>query len=74
MIDVLLYRVGRRRPWFYRVEITMNLFSEASVIVEWGVKGGKPCSRISCHTDLRAASHAADAYRIRAVKRGYVRA
>lgn len=74
MLDVLLYRAGRRRPWFYRVEIAMNLFTEASVIVEWGVMGGKPCTRISCHTDLRAASHAADKYRTRAVKRGYVRA
>ena len=74
MIDVLLYRTGQDRPRFYRVEIAMNLFAEASVIVEWGLKGGKPRSSISCHGDLRAASHAADRYRTRALKRGYHRA
>lgn len=74
MIDVLLYRAGRDRPWFYRVEIAMNLFAEASVIVEWGLKGGKPRSCISCHSDLRAASLAADRCRVRALKRGYQRA
>ncbi|MEO0401988.1 MAG: WGR domain-containing protein [Pseudomonadota bacterium] len=74
MIEALLYRAGRSRPWFYRVEIAMNLFAEASVIVEWGILGGQPRRRISCHSDLRAASHAADRYRTRALRRGYVRA
>lgn len=74
MLDVLLYRDGRRSQRFYKVEIAANLFTEASVIVEWGIMGGKPCSRISCHTDLRAASKAADRYRTRAIQRGYLRA
>ncbi|WP_299619924.1 WGR domain-containing protein [uncultured Tateyamaria sp.] len=73
MLDVLLYREGTRRPWFYRVEIAMNLFAEASVIVEWGLMGGTPCRRVSCHSDLRAASQAADSYRNRALRRGYIR-
>lgn len=74
MVEALLYRTGRTRPWFYRVEIALNLFAEASVIVEWGVMGGQPCRRISCHSDLRAASNAADRYRNRALRRGYARA
>jgi predicted DNA-binding WGR domain protein len=74
MVEILLYRTGRKRPWFYRVEIAMNLFSEASVIIEWGLIGGQPRRRVSCHGDLRAASHAADRYRNRALLRGYARA
>ncbi|WP_299151637.1 WGR domain-containing protein [uncultured Tateyamaria sp.] len=73
MVEALLYRPGRRRLWFYRVEIAMNLFAEASVIVEWGLSGGQPNRRVSCHGDLRAASHAADRYRKRAIQRGYAR-
>ena len=75
MLDVVLYRPSRKaRPRFYRVEIAMDLFSEVSVLREWGVKGGAPCETITSFGNLRDASHAADAYRIRAQKRGYKRA
>lgn len=74
MLDVVLYRLGRAAaPHFYRVEIAMNLFSEVSVLREWGVKGGNPREIIKCYGNLREASHAADTYRIRAQKRGYAR-
>jgi predicted DNA-binding WGR domain protein len=74
MLDVVLYRFGRAaRPRFYRVEIAMNLFSEVSVMREWGVKGGQPRAAITSFGTLRDASHAADVYRIRAQKRGYKR-
>ena len=74
MLDVVLYRLGRApAPHFYRVEIAMNLFSEVSVLREWGVKGGNPREVITCYGNLREASHAADTYRIRALKRGYAR-
>lgn len=67
MLDVVLYRPSRKaRPRFYRVEIAMDLFSEVSVLREWGVKGGAPCETITSFGNLRDASHAADAYRIRA--------
>ncbi|WP_299704689.1 WGR domain-containing protein [uncultured Tateyamaria sp.] len=72
MIEALLYRSSHSR--FYRVEITLNLFAEASVVIEWGLIGGRPCQRVTCHSDLRAASTAADRYRQRAIKRGYARA
>ena len=52
----------------------MDLFSEVSVLREWGVKDGAPCETITSFGNLRDASHAADAYRIRAQKRGYKRA
>ncbi|WP_299650088.1 WGR domain-containing protein [uncultured Tateyamaria sp.] len=72
MVEALLYRSDDAR--FYRVEITLNLFAEASVVIEWGFKGGQPCRHITCHSDLRAASTAADRYRQRALSRGYARA
>jgi predicted DNA-binding WGR domain protein len=75
MLDVVLYRLGRAAaPRFYRVEIAMNLFSEVSVLREWGIKGGAPHEVITTFGNLREASHAADEYRIRAQKRGYARA
>lgn len=74
MLDVILYRFGRAAcPHFYRVEIAMNLFSEVSVLREWGVKGGSPREIITCYGNLREASEAADLYRHRALKRGYLR-
>ncbi|TMM52320.1 WGR domain-containing protein [Sulfitobacter sabulilitoris] len=75
MLDCLLYRLGRARaPSFYRVEIAMNLFSEVSVLREWGVQGGKPRMVLNCYGNLREASHAADTYRQMALRRGYARA
>jgi hypothetical protein len=74
MLDVVLYRLGRAaRPHFYRVEIAMNLFCEVSVLREWGVQGGAPREVITCFGNLREASHAADTYRKRALRRGYHR-
>jgi len=74
MLDVVLYRLGQATcPRFYRVEIAMNLFSEVSVLREWGIKGGTPREVITCYGNLREASHAADRYRERALKRGYAR-
>lgn len=73
MLDVLLLRTDPNATRFYRVEIVANLFTEASVIVEWGEVGGRHHRRIACFSDLRAASAAADDYRDRAVARGYVR-
>ena len=73
MLATLLYR-NSTRPRFYRVEIAENLFAEASVIIEWGLRGGRPNRRIACYNDLRAASRAADRYRNRALRRGYARA
>lgn len=74
MLECLLYRLGRAAaPRFYRVEIAMNLFSEVSVLREWGVKGGVPCEAITCYSNLRDASVAADRYRTKALRRGYER-
>ena len=74
MLDVLLYRPGRAtRTRFYRVEIAMNLFSEVSVLREWGLQGGAPCEVITCFGNLREASEAADRFRQSALRRGYLR-
>jgi|TARA_R110002049_G_scaffold44333_4_gene129937 predicted DNA-binding WGR domain protein len=62
-----------RRPAFYRVEIAMNLFSEVSVMREWGSCGTKPRVVVNCFGNLREASQAADRFRNRALKRGYLR-
>lgn len=72
ILATLLYR-DCARTRFYRVEIAQNLFAEASVIIEWGLRGGRPNRRIACYNDLRAASRAADRYRNRALRRGYTR-
>ena len=75
MLDCLLYHTDRNdRPVFYRIEIAMTLFADVSVRCEWGVAGGKPCSRISHYGNLREASLAADAARFGALDRGYERA
>lgn len=52
----------------------MTLFSEVSVLREWGVAGRKGQSVINNFTNLREASEAADRFRKRALKRGYARA
>lgn len=75
MAVCILYRRKReRRSRYYRVEIAYNLFNEISVMREWGVTGGKGRALINIYGNLRDASHAADTYRDRAVKRGYARA
>ena len=74
MIECLLYRTTpAQRRLFYRVEIAMNLFSEVSVLREWGVAGGQPKAVIQCFGNLREASKMADRYRTRAERRGYLR-
>lgn len=58
---------------FYRVEICYNLFGYISVAREWGVKGRGGQSRIRLFGNLREASLAADIWRNKALRRGYVR-
>ncbi len=52
----------------------MNLFSEVSVVREWGVSGRNGQSVINIYGNLREASVAADKHRNRMIKRGYDRA
>ena len=74
MIECLLYRTSQaQRQIFYRVEIAMNLFSEVSVLREWGTAGGRPKAVVQCFGTLREASRAADIHRSRAERRGYLR-
>ncbi len=75
MLDCLLYRKSLdNRALFYRVEIAMTLFSDISVLREWGVPGGRPRSVMQHFGNWRDASVAADKARDNAQKRGYVRA
>ena len=75
MATCLLYRqTPASISRFYRVELAMNLFSEVSVLREWGVAGRNGQSAINIYANLREASTAADRYRNRALKRGYARA
>jgi len=75
MIECLLYRTNRtKRRIFDRVEIAMNLFSEVSVLREWGVAGGRPNAVVQIFGNLREASKVADHHRVRAERRGYLRA
>lgn len=75
MACCLLYRhAPAKAPRYYRVEISMNLFSEVSVTREWGEVGRKGTNRIRIYGNLREASQAADRYRDAALGRGYVRA
>lgn len=75
MATCLLYRhAPARAPRYYRVEIAMNLFSEISVLREWGVAGRRGQSVIRIYSNLREASLEADRHRNSALKRGYARA
>ncbi|KIC15931.1 WGR domain-containing protein [Leisingera sp. ANG-Vp] len=75
MATCLLYRQTPARPSrFYRIELAMNLFSEVSVLREWGIAGGNGQTAISIYGNLREASLAADKHRNRMLKRGYDRA
>lgn len=74
MATCLLYRQAQsRRPRFYRIELALNLFSEVSVLREWGVAGGNGKSVINIYDNLLEASLAADKHRNRMLKRGYAR-
>ncbi|MGR3615038.1 MAG: WGR domain-containing protein [Paracoccaceae bacterium] len=74
MATCLLYRhTQTRAPRYYRVEIAMNLFSEVSVLREWGESGRQGRSVVNIYGNLREASVAADVHRNRMLKRGYAR-
>ncbi|MEP2534332.1 WGR domain-containing protein [Shimia sp.] len=74
MAICILYKPSQKtRPRYYRVEIAMNLFEEVSVMREWGISGGNGQTKIHIFGNLREASNAADLYRLRAQKRGYLR-
>ncbi|MGR3761529.1 WGR domain-containing protein [Roseobacteraceae bacterium NS-SX3] len=75
MATCLLYRQApARAARFYRIELAMNLFSEVSVLREWGIAGSGGQSVINIYGNLREASAAADKHRNRMLKRGYDRA
>ena len=75
MTTCLLYSSKPHRPRrFYRIELAMNLFSEVSVLREWGIAGRHGQTLISIYGNLRDASTAADKHRARMLKRGYARA
>ena len=61
-------------PTYYRIEITLNLFGEWSVVFNWGQRGTHGQQRIALFNDLRAASRIADQTRERMLQRGYHRA
>lgn len=74
MATCLLYnRTPTRAPRFYRIELAMNLFSEVSVLREWGIAGRRGQSVINIYGNLRDASTAADQHRTRMLQRGYDR-
>lgn len=52
----------------------MNLFSEVSVLREWGIAGRGGQCVINIYGNLREASDAADRHRNRMIRRGYDRA
>lgn len=74
MATCLLYcQSQNRRSRFYRIELALNLFSEVSVLREWGFAGSNGQSTINIYDNLREASLAADRHRNRMLKRGYAR-
>ncbi|OIQ41687.1 MAG: hypothetical protein BM560_10095 [Roseobacter sp. MedPE-SWde] len=75
MATCLLYsQTPSRRSRFYRIELALNLFSEVSVLREWGISGSNGHqSAINIYDNLREASLAADKHRNRMLKRGYAR-
>ncbi|MCD9146905.1 WGR domain-containing protein [Pseudophaeobacter flagellatus] len=74
MATCLLYtQTQNRRSRFYRIELALNLFSEVSVLREWGFAGSNGQCTINNYENLREASLAADRHRNRMLKRGYAR-
>ncbi len=74
MTTCLLYNQSERQPpRYYRIELAMNLFSEVSVLREWGVSGSDGHTMISIYGNLREASVAADEHRNRMINKGYFR-
>ena len=70
---VALVKNNAKAKFDETVEIAMNLFSEVSVLREWGTAGGRPKAVVQCFGNLREASRAADIHRSRAERRGYLR-
>lgn len=69
MLTVILHRNPVQA--FYRLEITDNLFGEYTVAREWGRRGRRLGTRLSCFGNLRDAVQAADRWHGRALARGY---
>lgn len=77
MLTFLLTRSGvsrntRPRARYYRVEVAYNLFGEYSVVREWGPKGRRGQHLLVWFSNLREACLAAERWRKRALRRGYV--
>ena len=72
MLTFLMTRTADRRARFYRVEVAYNLFGEYSVVREWGPKGRGGQHLLVWFSNLRDACRAAEAWRRRAMRRGYV--
>lgn len=72
MLTFLLTRNSRARARFYRVEVAYNLFGEYSVVREWGPRGSAGQQLLVWFSNLRDACQAAERWRKRAVRRGYI--
>lgn len=72
MLTFLLTRTAEPGTRFYRVEVAYNLFGEYSVVREWGKKGRNGQHLLVWFSNLRDACTAAERWRKRAMRRGYV--
>ncbi|MBU9697738.1 WGR domain-containing protein [Rhodobacteraceae bacterium HSP-20] len=66
-----MLRDSRPCVWFYRVEVSYNLFGEYSVLREWGRTGKRGKALLVWFSNLRDACLAAERWRRRAGRRGY---
>ena len=71
MLTFLLMGESRKTTRFYRVDVAYNLFGEYSVMREWGAQGRRGGYMLVWFSNLREACVAAEAWRKRAVRRGY---
>jgi len=72
LLTFLMIRTAQARARFYRVEVAYNLFGEYSVVREWGSMGQKGQHLLVWFSNLRDACMAAERWRKRAMRRGYV--
>jgi len=72
LLTFLLTRAAPSRPRFYRVEVAYNLFGEYSVVREWGPQGRRGQHLLVWFSNLRDACIAAERWRKRAIRRGYI--
>lgn len=72
MLTFLMTRTAKSRARFYIVEVGYNLFGEYCVMREWGPKGRGGRRLLVWFSNLRDACTAADRWRKRAMRRGYV--